>query len=64
MGLRVISFKLDEDFLEEIDYYSSILGMNRSEFIRQALEKMIDEIKRNLEKEISVREVAIEPVIY
>jgi metal-responsive CopG/Arc/MetJ family transcriptional regulator len=64
MGLRIVSFKIDEELLEEIDYYSNIVGLNRSEFIRLALERLIDEVKKDVEKEVIVGKTVIEPVIY
>ncbi len=64
MGLRVISFKIDDLLLEEMDYYANMLGVNRSEFIRIAIEKLIKEIKSYREREITIREVLVEPIIY
>lgn len=41
MGLRVITFKLDERFLERIDLVVERLGITRSDLIRAALESFI-----------------------
>jgi len=41
MGLRVITFKAEEKFLEEIDLTAKELGLSRSELIRSALESFI-----------------------
>ena len=35
--MRVITFKIDEDFLKEVDKYAMNHKLNRSEIIRQAL---------------------------
>ena len=63
MGLRVVTFKVEEEFLNEIDYYSMRLGMTRSEFIRMAIEKMIESIVKEADKPF-LRETLIETVIY
>ncbi len=63
MALRVVTFKVEDDFLREIDYYSEQLGMSRSEFIRYALEKMIEEIMSESTKNY-VGEALVKTVIY
>ncbi len=63
MGLRVVTFKVEEEFLNEIDYYSMRLGMTRSEFIRMAIERMIESIEKDTDKPF-LKETLIETVIY
>ncbi len=41
MVLRVISFKADEDFLEQVDKLASRMNLSRSELIRVAIESFI-----------------------
>ncbi len=63
MVLRVVTFKVDEDFLREIDYYSEQLGLSRSEFIRLAIEKMIESLDVELSRNY-VRETMIKTIVY
>lgn len=41
MGKRLVGAQLDQDFIDQIDLAAKSLGMNRSTFIRQALEQLI-----------------------
>jgi len=36
--MRVITFKVDEELLERLDYYARLKGVTRSEVIRKAIE--------------------------
>ena len=36
--MRVVTFKIDEDTLEELNFLALKLGMSRSELIRQAIQ--------------------------
>ncbi|ALL00126.1 hypothetical protein Pyrde_0076 [Pyrodictium delaneyi] len=36
--MRVVTFKVDEDFLEKLDSFARLKGVTRSEVIRKALE--------------------------
>jgi metal-responsive CopG/Arc/MetJ family transcriptional regulator len=38
MGKRLIGAQLDQDFIDQIDSAAETLGVNRSTFIRQALQ--------------------------
>ena len=44
--MRVVTFKIDEDTLEELNYLALKLGMPRSELIRQAI-KLFLKMHRN-----------------
>ncbi|AWR93349.1 ribbon-helix-helix protein, CopG family [Acidianus brierleyi] len=45
--MRVVTFKAEEDLLELLDRYAIRYGLNRSEAIRKAIEKMVgDEVKK------------------
>ncbi|ACZ35804.1 unknown [Betafusellovirus yellowstonense] len=45
--MRVITFKAEEDLLELLDRYAAKHGIYRSEAIRKAIEKMVeDEVKK------------------
>ena len=41
MAKRLVGAQLDQDFIAQIDLAAKSLGMNRSTFIRQALEQLI-----------------------
>ncbi len=41
MGLRVITFKVEEDFLEKMDLVARRLGLSRSDLIREAIENYL-----------------------
>lgn len=41
--MKVITFKAEEDLLELLDRYAIRYGLNRSEAIRRAVEKMVKE---------------------
>lgn len=38
VGMRVITFKADEELLERLDVYARLKGVTRSEIIRKAIE--------------------------
>jgi metal-responsive CopG/Arc/MetJ family transcriptional regulator len=45
--MRVVTFKVEEDLLELLDRYAIRYGLNRSEAIRKAIEKMVrDELSK------------------
>jgi metal-responsive CopG/Arc/MetJ family transcriptional regulator len=62
MPLRVVTFKVEEELLREMDIYSEELGMNRSEFIRYAIERLIEELSRDNGKH--VEEAPLPTIIY
>ena len=39
--MRVVTFKIEEDLLELLDGYAIRHGMNRSEAIRKAIERLL-----------------------
>ncbi|BBG25247.1 ribbon-helix-helix protein, CopG family [Sulfuracidifex tepidarius] len=41
--MRVVTFKVEEDLLELLDRYAIRYGLNRSEAIRKAIEKVVNE---------------------
>ncbi len=41
MGLRVVTFKVEEDFLEKMDLAARRLGLSRSDLIREAIENYL-----------------------
>jgi metal-responsive CopG/Arc/MetJ family transcriptional regulator len=41
--MRVVTFKVEEDLLELLDRYAIRQGLNRSEAIRKAIEKVVNE---------------------
>ena len=46
--MRVVTFKIEEDLLEKLDWYAIRNRETRSDAIREAIEKML---KEELEKE-------------
>ena len=40
--MRVITFKIDEDLLEELDSYAKLKGISRSEAIRRAIVQLLE----------------------
>jgi len=49
LGLRIITFKAEENLLEKIDLTAKELGMTRSELIRLAIETFI-KLRASLEQ--------------
>jgi len=43
---RIVTFKLPENLLEELDRYALVHGMSRSDVIRLAIQKLIKETAR------------------
>lgn len=58
MTLKVITFKIDDDLVHLLDWYVMNHGVSRSEAIRLAIQKMINE---ELEKQ-KVSKARVEPV--
>lgn len=42
-GVRVVTFKIDSGTLEALDRLASSLRLTRSELIREAIERLLDE---------------------
>ncbi|HWQ16605.1 MAG TPA: DUF6290 family protein [Sulfolobales archaeon] len=47
MALKVISVKLDEETIELLDRYAEKHGMNRSEVIREAIRRIINNTRED-----------------
>ncbi|AZI75930.1 ribbon-helix-helix domain [Sulfolobales Beppu rod-shaped virus 1] len=45
--MKVVTFKIQDELLELVDSYAIKHGLNRSEVIRRAIEKMIKEELKN-----------------
>ena len=41
--MRVVTFKIEEDLVEQLDRYAIRQGLNRSEAIRKLIEKVVKE---------------------
>jgi len=63
MGKRVITFKADDEFIEKMDKAKNILGLNRSEFIRTAVLKIVSSLE-NDGKTIVCLELSSEELLY
>jgi metal-responsive CopG/Arc/MetJ family transcriptional regulator len=46
MTLRVVTFKIDKYLLELLDFYAMKHGMYRSEAIRLAIQKLLEEDRK------------------
>jgi len=42
MTMRIVTFKLDEEVLEKLDRYARRTGKSRSEVIRLAIERLLE----------------------
>ncbi len=62
MPMRVVTFKADEGFLERLDRVSRILGVNRSDLIRQAIMKIVSSLDNG--KTIVCLELTPEELLY
>jgi metal-responsive CopG/Arc/MetJ family transcriptional regulator len=51
--MKVVTFKIDQDLLEQLDKYAMKYKLNRSEAVRKAIEIVIKE-EMNKEKENEV----------
>ena len=51
--MKVVTFKIDHDWLEQLDRYAMKYKLNRSEAVRKAIEKVLQE-EMNKEKENEV----------
>jgi metal-responsive CopG/Arc/MetJ family transcriptional regulator len=45
IGVRVVTFKVEEELLVLLDLYAKKHGLNRSEAIRKAIENLVKEVK-------------------
>ena len=60
MTMRVVTFKIDERALIELDKYANRNGLSRSEVIRMAIEKFIEnEKKKKVFTRVSVSRIRI-----
>jgi Ribbon-helix-helix protein, copG family. len=57
MGLRIVTFKLDSETLEQLDRYCRANMISRSEAIRKAIEILLT-MKMN--KKVNIKRVRIE----
>lgn len=51
MIMSVISIRLPEQLLQQLDHMAQVLHIQRAEYIRQAIERMNEEINKNQRKE-------------
>jgi metal-responsive CopG/Arc/MetJ family transcriptional regulator len=52
MTVRVITFKIDKYLLESLDFYATNHGMYRSEVIRLAIKKLLEEDEKTKRREL------------
>jgi len=58
--MRVITFKIDDDLLKELNSYVNMTGRSRSEIIRAALRKYLAEKKQAPKKrKVEVRSILV-----
>jgi len=59
MGLRVITFKLDDETLEMLDRYALTHGLTRSAAIRKAILKLLGENNTQKQPRITIKRIII-----
>lgn len=57
--MRVVSFKVEEELLEQLDRYTIMHGLNRSEAIRKAIELLIKSNEEVEKYRISVQKIKL-----
>ena len=57
--MKVVTFKIDEDTLEELETYARLKGMTRSEAIRQAIKYWLSAMRKDYEKRIEPKIIKI-----
>ena len=62
MALRVVTFKIDSDILEEIDKYALDNRLFRSDVIRMALVKFLEEVKKQKGNEGEMPSIKVEKI--
>ena len=56
--MKIVTFKIDEDTLEKVDFYCFRRGIPRSEFIRQAIKEKLTHGKKGRQR-IRVKRVVL-----
>lgn len=64
MVKRVISVKLDEEMLEEIEILSVTMGMSRSDIIRRAIQSYIENRTRSYNKGADITKNSLDNNLY
>jgi len=45
--MRVITVKIEEDFLDKMDLFCKIYNINRSDLVRVAVKRFMEEVLKN-----------------
>ncbi|MDW7969109.1 MAG: ribbon-helix-helix domain-containing protein [Sulfolobales archaeon] len=59
MVVRVVTFKIDEILLEEVDKVAKMFGMSRSEIIRDALSSYLRSVKTVKKNNVNIKKVTL-----
>ncbi|MEM0361349.1 MAG: ribbon-helix-helix protein, CopG family [Sulfolobales archaeon] len=57
--LRVVTFKIDELLLEEVDRFAKMFGISRSEVIRDALSNYLKSVRTIKKNNVSIKKVTL-----
>lgn len=57
--MRVITFKVDESLLEELDRFAKIFGVSRSEIIRNALSNYLKSARIIRKNNVNIKKVML-----
>jgi len=57
--VRVVTFKVDERLLEELDRYASKSGLSRSDVIRRAIQSMLRQANKGAIIRYRVRRIVL-----
>ncbi|MCS7108578.1 MAG: ribbon-helix-helix domain-containing protein [Sulfolobales archaeon] len=57
--MRVVTFKIDEILLEEVDKVAKMFGMSRSEIIRDALSSYLRSVKTVKKNNVNIKKVTL-----
>ncbi len=61
-GLRIVTFKVDPPTLEALDRLAATLGVSRSDLIREAIERLLDEYGVQVDKRLALKDESEELV--
>lgn len=59
MVVRIVTFKIDEILLEEVDKVAKMFGMSRSEIIRDALSSYLRSVKTVKKNNVNIKKVTL-----
>lgn len=57
--MRVVTFKIDELLLEEVDRFAKMFGISRSEIIRDALSNYLRSMRTVKKNNVNIKKVTL-----